>query len=937
MDMDVNVALRQCRPSAAGRVRPANVRLLPLAALLLSALPAMAGTAFFYGANPPVAELSAFERVVLQPALVDRRDVLALRAAGVTVHAYVSLGEIRPDDPLFGTLPEEALAGSNPAWHTRVADLGHPAWRTLILETRLAPLADWGFQGVFLDTLDSYHLLENQEEQKAALADLLATIQRRYPDLELILNRGFEILADLPEPVAAVAAESLYQGWDAARASYRTVGEEERGWLLDRLSAAQAFAGEVIVIDYAPDTDPERRQALARRIREHGFQAWVTGPDLLDLGTSDLVPVPRRLLVLHHQADAALTEREVHVMFGVIFDWLGYVVEYHDVREGMPSLVPGVHAGVVTWLDTEQTDSLPWFEDWLLNALDHGIRLVVLGQLPTHSPRVLQRLGLSVPSVGPGRTVVGVSRSSSLVGGFEAPLRARSYQIPYLVSNGEDNDVRLALEMDDGTGVTPIVLGQWGGVAVHPYIVEDYGRGHRRWILDPYAFIARALRHESRPVFDTTTENGSRLLTVHVDGDGFPSRSFLPGSPYSAEVFLREFLQKYDLPHTVSVIEAEISATGLYPEQSDALEALAREILRHPKVEVASHSYSHPFYWRPEILGEGAAHEYGMHLPVGGYHISMEREIDGSVRYINEHLAPEGKPVSVFLWTGSADPDAAALERADRLGLANVNGGNTIVLMADESLLNVWPQGRLDGRSLQVYAPAMNENVYTNNWTGPFYGYRKAVETFQLTDRPRRLKPISIYYHFYSATRPASIRALHEVYRWALEETVLPIPLSGFARRVQDYHRAWLYRDLSGNWVAGNLGELRTLRFPAAEGYAVPVEGGLAGQTKINDQRYLHLTGEELRFRLAKRAPEGLTLVRANAPLLRWEAVGDEQVDVRFSGALPVSFTVRAEGRDCTLNAGGRVTAADAGDDGQLNFMLDRKDTGNARLVCTPA
>ena len=86
------------------------------------------------------------------------------------------------------------------------------------------------------------------------------------------------------------------------------------------------------------------------------------------------------------------------------------------------------------------------------------------------------------------------------------------------------------------------------------------------------------------------------MLTIHVDGDGFASHAFLPGSPLSGNVLLDQFIAATDLPHTISVIEGEVGKAGLYPEQSGELEAIARRIFREPNVELASHSFSHPFY-----------------------------------------------------------------------------------------------------------------------------------------------------------------------------------------------------------------------------------------------------------------------------------------------------------------------------------------------------
>lgn len=161
-------------------------------------------------------------------------------------------------------------------------------------------------------------------------------------------------------------------------------------------------------------------------------------------------------------------------------------------------------------------------------------------------------------------------------------------------------------------------------------------------------------------------------------------------------------------------------------------------------------------------------------MTIPGYHATPEREITGSVDYINRALAPTQKPVSVFLWTGDARPGQQSLAMVRELGLVNVNGGDTHPLPYDSGVAGVWPDARPIGDELQVYAPVMNENVFTNLWTGPFYGFRNVTDSFQILEERGRLKPIGIYYHYYSGTKPESLSALEEVYRYALAQDVTP-------------------------------------------------------------------------------------------------------------------------------------------------------------------
>jgi len=905
-----------------------------LAVLSVFALPASASTAFYYAKHPPIDELSVYERVVLDPRLVSDDEVRKLSERGVAVHAYVSIGEIEPSDTLFGQLPTDALLTENPHWNTKVVDLAHPAWHDLIFEHRMARLEQRGFGGVFLDTLDSYQLSDQVADQEQALIGLLGKLQRTHPNLELLLNRGFEVLPHLPQPVTGVVAESLFRTFDETSKEWRDTKPEDREWLQGKLESARQFAREITVIDYTDKLD-EAAVETARKIRDAGYTPWVTDVSLTNFGISELIPVPRRILMLHNDSQKKLTERDLHTLFGPALDWLGYVVDFHDLQNGPPRLIKGVHAGTMIWSNSKETAAYTWLPDWLLATVEQEFPLIMLGDMPVDSAELRAALGLATVNPGTRAQATKVSKASDLLGKFEAPVRARKFQVPLIGSDSPENEIELALKLQNDAEIHPVVTGPWGGLAYHPYVVEDHGDGWRRFILDPYEFLRKTLNYSPRPVLDTTTESGGRVVTIHVDGDGFVSRAFLPGAPLSAEVLLAEFVRGYDLPHTISVIEGEIGETGLYPEQHETLEAVAREIFREPNVELASHSFSHPFFWQANLLKGSDKQLYGLHLPIPDYKLDLEREVIGSVDYINRELAPPDKRVKVFLWSGTADPDATALKLAEQAGLVNVNGGNTVLLDSDASQTNVWPQARAEHGGIQVYASIMNENVYTNNWTGPYYGYHKAIETFDLTETPRRLKPIGIYYHFYSATNPASIKALRELYDYAESHQTTPLYLSEFAERVRDYQRATIFKHIDGGWTINDLGDLRTVRFDQALGYPdLGTSTGIAGHTDVNQSRYLHLTENRVHINLTTSSPRQPYLQHANAIIKAWQRKGNT-TELQLFGHAPISMTM-AGARECSIRSNGHEVKARAVK-GLVTLKLNRKDTGIARLVCKSA
>ncbi len=178
------------------------------------------------------------------------------------------------------------------------------------------------------------------------------------------------------------------------------------------------------------------------------------------------------------------------------------------------------------------------------------------------------------------------------------------------------------------------------------------------------------------------------------------------------------------------------------------------------------------------------------------------------------------------------------------MGIANLNGGDTVITEQNPSLTAVSPSGIPIGEYFQAYAPVQNENLYTHNWTGPFYGYRRVIESFRLTDAPRRLKPMGIYYHFYSGGKHASLKALETVYQWALQQQPFPLWLSEYVDKVQDFREIMIARGLDDGWRIYSRGAARTLRLDPKLGWPdLKRSEGIIGVRELPQGRYVSLDG----------------------------------------------------------------------------------------------
>jgi uncharacterized protein (TIGR01370 family) len=918
------------------------IRIWPVAALLLLG-PTLASakqlsTAIYYASNPPINVLAQFDRLVLESENVDDRELRELKKYGARTYAYLSIGESAPDRPWSDQIDSSSVLGQNSTWGSVVLDLTAANWQSLILR-RVDQLAARGFDGLFLDTMDSYQLYADTPQalssQEAALATLIRRIQERHPQFRLIANRGFEVLDEIATVLEAVAAESLFHSWDNNSRQYKTVSERDREWLLGQLNHAKDHFGlDVIAIDYLPPTERSTARDTATRIAKLGFTPWVATPALDYVGISTLEVIPREVLMIYDSRMNGLQEEsDVHQMLAVPLEYMGYVPVYHDIStEGLPTgVLPGRYAGIVSWsLKQVEVDG---FGNWMSSQIGSGIPVAMFSHPGFEfSAEVAATMGIEVlPTID--YDSLSVSRADDLIG-FEAqPLPRVEGLAVNARSVDAGNSVHLRYTDNQDRNADVVVTGPWGGYAISPGDKDSRVDFTPYWVVDPFKFLRKALHLTDAPMPEVSTENGNRLWLAHIDGDAMPSWAEMPGRKLGAEIIEERILDRYLMPHTISIVEAELNALNIYDDRRDRMLSTARRIFASDHVEIATHTYSHPYSW-PKIKRESGSGKYN--LPVAGYRYNPHREIVGSAQYINDNLAPAGKKTEVVLWSGDALPGATELAIVEQAGMVNMNGGDTVISAAKPTLSNVSPMVRTVGDHLQIYAPIMNENVYTNEWTGPFDGFRRVIETLELTDQPRRLKPINIYYHFYAGTKAAMMRALEEVYEWTLTQAIFPVYVSEFVEKVPDFRSAGVARYLDGRWKVSGLGSVRTLRIVNSDRWPdLASSAHLVGAKQLHDGVYMHTNGaDSLTFKTTKRAPTRPYLVSSNAAVSEWQQIGS-RLRFRLTGNVPVVAEIGAiPGRLCSVRVADKTVRGNVTGDNTIRFEFSTQDTGYAVLDC---
>lgn len=542
-------------------------------------------------------------------------------------------------------------------------------------------------------------------------------------------------------------------------------------------------------------------------------------------------------------------------------EWMGYEMEFHNVGQGRPpeDLDPRFAMVILdSGVDIPFADQ-DYYHQWLVRLKDRGVKLVFIGGYPGDKDRqaaLAEDLGIrgtmedlvgvkSATATVLDKTMVdesllGQTRTSGLISA-RAPAGSKVWLSVNIVDKRD-----LPLTED------AIYTASWGGAVLEPYLyfrttVEDL-----RSPVDPFAFLATMLPVDTFPVPDTTTRDGVRMFLTHIDGDGFTTLSRRLVNVTCAEIIRDEFVKKYPFPVTVSIIESELKALlkDQNPKDKDRFEDIARSLYALPNVQVASHAWSHPFVWMPDIDVEGSRLYPTKWLDFADPSIyptfDLRREIEGSVKYINEVLAPKDKPVELFLWSGNCRPSGVALKMVAGLGLEAMNGGNTIINRRAEGIGDITSTDTSMDGEIQVYAPVQNEYTYTNGFTGPLYGgYRLVLDTFQRTEKPRRLKPVNVYYHFYSVQNRDSEKALRDVHDWCVKQVLHSVTARDFVRMAKDARATRILADGPKRWIVESQGACRTFRLPKSMG--VPDMSRCEAVTgfKIEgDQVYVHTNGQ---------------------------------------------------------------------------------------------
>jgi len=449
--------------------------------------------AFYYSAPMPLAEMTFYSRVVVQPESVTKYELDWLKQRNISVYAYLSVGES------FNKSESSLIV--NPNWNSHIADLTSKQWQKQ-LQKNAKNLQDRGFSGLFLDTLDSYQLLDishDKPAQKAGLISIIKNLSTTF-NKHLILNRGFELLPQLKDLATDLVAEGLYSHYSPVDNSYKLTTENDQRWLNAQLHTAKNLGFKVQVIDYAK---PSKRLAMAQKIIAAGYAPWVTDGHLQTWGTSSISPVPRRVLIPYNSKIKPLIYTTVHLKLATMIEYLGYIPDYIDVaKRDLPLVDPSLHAGIISWTDSDKFYT-PTITNWLQSNLG-VVPELIMGELP-QSTKLLLNLGIEALNVLPEGPYELNYFAPWLKGEATTPPAIIK---PYLLKLAPNASALINIKAADDSIIVQGAKTKYGAVVVAPWLIDTLPMEGSKWVIDPRTLLTKAMELPPILVPDTTTQSG---------------------------------------------------------------------------------------------------------------------------------------------------------------------------------------------------------------------------------------------------------------------------------------------------------------------------------------------------------------------------------------------------------------------------------------------
>lgn len=244
--------------------------------------------AVYYAPDEPTDILRKFDLVVLD--MNNKPDLVRTPGGRPIYLGYVSIGEAEEERAHFaGIKGAPFLVDKNPDWGSWYVDVRSEQWQRFLLDEVIPEIFKQGFDGLFLDTLDTAaHLEKYTDPEKycgsmTAMASLVKQIRRKYPHAWLCANRGMDIWTRIADHVDGLVLEDYATIYDFKNNRYKLLPEKIIRDNMEIVREIKKTHPRVtcFALDYVKPGYGKRARRVIARARADGLVPYI-GPIHLD-------------------------------------------------------------------------------------------------------------------------------------------------------------------------------------------------------------------------------------------------------------------------------------------------------------------------------------------------------------------------------------------------------------------------------------------------------------------------------------------------------------------------------------------------------------------------------------------------------------------------------------------------------------------------------
>ncbi len=212
-----------------------------------------------------------------------------LNSKGKVLLGYLSGGELDSTRSDFAKIKNNhILLEENPNWKgSFIVDVRSPAWTAYLIEDVIPEILRQGFDGIFVDTLDSVEDLEVRNPTKyigmiQGTTNMIKTIRMHYPNMKIMINRGYKILPHIARDIDYVLAEGTMAEYNFETGKSKLFDDEIYQEYAQKVMDLKAKAPhlQIMAVDYWDMNDIEGVKNIYLKHRDNGFIPYVTTIDL---------------------------------------------------------------------------------------------------------------------------------------------------------------------------------------------------------------------------------------------------------------------------------------------------------------------------------------------------------------------------------------------------------------------------------------------------------------------------------------------------------------------------------------------------------------------------------------------------------------------------------------------------------------------------------